>query len=59
MTVTEVLSELSISRPALYRRINAGRIKPLPKQFPARDKEPLRFNRSDVMALLLPKPDAK
>ena len=59
MTVTEVCQELNLSRPAIYRRISDGRLTPLPKQNPNRDKEPLRFNRADVLALAQPRPKDK
>ena len=59
MTVTEVCQEMNLSRPAIYRRISDGRLTPLPKQNPNRDKEPLRFNRADVLALAQPRPKDK
>jgi len=54
MSVTEVCRELGLSRPAIYRRISAGRLTPQPKENPNRDKEPLRFLRADVEALKAP-----
>ena len=54
MTVTEVCQKLNLSRPAIYRRISDGRLNPLPKQNPNRDKEPLRFLAEDVERLARP-----
>ena len=51
MTVKETCARLDISRDTLYRRIDAGLIKPLPKQNPALLREPLRFDPADVERL--------
>jgi len=50
MSVDEVCQYLGVSRGTLYRRINAGLIKPLPKQNPMLLREDLRFDRSAVEA---------
>lgn len=61
MSVTEVCQELGLSRPAIYRRITDGRLVPLPKVNPNRDREPLRFLRADVerLAQTAPAPPPK
>jgi len=56
MLLSEALAELGISRPALYRRIAAGHLQPLEKQNPARQREPVRFNRADVERLKIAPP---
>lgn len=51
MSTKEVCEYLEISRTALYDWMRAGRLHPLPKQNPAKRKEPLRFLRADVERL--------
>ena len=51
MSTNEACDLLKMSRPTFFKRIKDGRIHPLPKQNPALDREPLRFNRADVLAL--------
>ena len=56
-------AEASLVLGYSYARMNKliadGRLNPLPKQNPNRDKEPLRFNRADVLALAQPRPKDK
>ena len=51
MSTKEVCARLNFSHDTLRRRIDAGLIKPLPKQNPALLREPLRFDRADVERL--------
>ena len=55
MSTNEACAYLGLSRPTFFKRIADGRIKPLPKENPNRDKEPLRFNRADVERLAQPR----
>ena len=48
MNTQEVCAYLGFSAPTLTKRIAAGLITPLPKEYPNRYKEPFRFCRADV-----------
>ncbi len=56
MSTKEVCAALGISRTALYDWMREGRIAPLPPQYPAKRRQPLRFRRADVERLMRQSP---